>query len=252
MNNNIIRFPVERTATAAQPVPSLMELIRREQLRRAQQERELIMNTQRAAEKVAELNEVPADLEIPPVEAVDGGGYYDGWKGGKAGTWHSDQELKQLILADFKKAGIKATIRFNRCGYLTSLTVTIRMSADAVKPFEAFHDPAWRPTDDGWYSYTDDDGNQHSLFGSAFWALDEAEQADLLPRIERYRYDAALRCLQSSGSHHPDEEKVLTDAARKVYDKARAIVTSYNRDQSNSQIDYFDRDIYDHYCVKLV
>lgn len=248
MNNNIIRFPVERTATAAQPVPSLMELIRREQLRRAEQE----LNRRHAAEKVAELNEVPADLEIPPVEAVDGGGYYDGWKGGKAGTWHSDQELKQLILADFKKAGIKATIRFNRAGYLTSLTVTLRMSADAVKPFEAFHDPAWRPTGGCWYSYTDDDGNYREIHDTTFWALDEAEQADLLPRIERYRYDAALRCLQSSGSHHPDEEKVLTDAARKVYDKARAIVTSYNRDQSNSQIDYFDRDIYDHYCVKLV
>jgi hypothetical protein len=250
MNNNIIRFPVERTA-AAPAVPSLMDLILREKLRRAEQERELIMNTQRAAEKVAELNQVAADPEIPPVEAVDGGGYYDGWKGGKAGTWHSDQELKQLILADFKRAGIKATIRFNRAGYLTSLTVTIRMSADAVKPFEAFHDPAWCPGD-GWYSYTDDDGNYREIHGSAFWALCEAERAALLPRIERYRYDAALRSLQSASSHHPDEEKLLTDEARKVYDKARAIVTSYNRDQSNSQIDYFDRDIYDHYCVKLV
>lgn len=251
MKNNIVRFPVERAA-AAQPVPSLMDLILREKLRRAEQERGLIMNTQRAAEKVAELNQVAADPEIPPVEAVDGGGYYDGWKGGKAGTWHSDQELKQLILADFRKAGIKATIRFDRGGYLTSMNVTIRMSADAVKPFEAFHDPAWRPSGSGWYGYTDADGNHHDIFGSAFLALTEAEQAEILPLIERNRYDVALHCLQSCSSHHPDEEKLLTDEVRKVYDTARAIVTSYNRDQSNSQIDYFDRDIYDSYCVKLV
>ena len=130
------------------------------------------------------------------------------------------------------------------------MDVTIRMSADAVKPFEAFNDPDWRPGD-GWYGYTDENGNHRDIFGSAFWALSEAEQDELLPLIQRNRYDVALRCLQSCSSHHPDEEQLLTDEARKVWDTAHAIVASYNRDQSNSQIDYFDRDIYDHYCVKL-
>lgn len=244
MSNIVELFPAANAATA----PSLMELI----LRAKRQMIEREVNRQHAAEKVAELNAEADALEIPPVEAVDGGGLYDGWKGGKYGTWHSDQELKQLILADFKRAGIKATIRFHRGGYLTSLVVTIKMSTDAVKPFEAFNDPTWRPHGHDWCGYTDADGSYHTIFGEAFWALSEDEQAELLPLIQRNRYDAALKSLQSAGSHHPGEEKLLTDEARKVYDTARAIVTSYNRDQSNSQIDYFDRDIYDSYCVKLV
>ena len=77
------------------------------------------------AEKVkAALDAEPAAI-IPEASFVDRGGLYDGWEGGNRHKWHDDKELKAFLLADFKRAGIKATIRFNRAGYLTSIMTTI-------------------------------------------------------------------------------------------------------------------------------
>ena len=71
-------------------------------------------------------------LTIPKAEFVDGGGLYDGWKGGNNSKWSTDDELKKLILADYKKVGIKATVRKERAGYLTALTVTVQIKKDEI------------------------------------------------------------------------------------------------------------------------
>lgn len=145
MDNVVKLFPGENAESAAAKIAaaaanaaesglSLVDRINRARWQAAGRE----LNKQHAAAKVDELNSHGAEgLNIPPVERVDGGGYYDGWKGGNAGTWHSDKELKAFLLADFKKAGIKASVRFNRAGYLTSITVTIKITANDVKTFEA-------------------------------------------------------------------------------------------------------------------
>ena len=258
MSNVVKLFPGEsaenaaaRIATAAANAAenglSLVDRINR--ARRQAQERE--QNRQNAAAKVDELNGHGADaLNIPPVEHVDGGGMYDGWKGGKAGTWHSDKELKAFLMADFKKAGIKASVRFNRAGYLTSITVTITISANDVKSFEAWAED-WRPSFSGWLCYTNEAGRVESIFAERFYGMSEAEQAKLLPNIKRTEYDAEVRRLTECGCSHSGKEDVLTDNGNKIFETVQAIVTSYNHDQSNGQIDYFDRDIYDHYTFKV-
>ena len=75
---------------------------------------------------------------IPEATFVDGGGLYDGWKGGNRSKWHSEKELKACLLEDFKKAGIKASVRFNRAGWLTSITVTMKIRADEILSYDEF------------------------------------------------------------------------------------------------------------------
>lgn len=82
--------------------------------------------------------------------------------------------------------------------------------------------------------------------------MSEAGRAELLPNIKRTQYDMEVRRLTESGCSHSGKVDVLTDEANKVFETVQAIVTSYNHDQSNGQIDYFDRDIYDHYTFKIV
>lgn len=51
-----------------------------------------------------------------------------GFIGNHVKDYTSNEELKHLLLSEFKTNGIKgASIRFNRCGYLTSFTVTVRV-----------------------------------------------------------------------------------------------------------------------------
>lgn len=126
----------------------------------------------------------------------------DGWRGVKARTWHSDQELKAMVLADCKKAGIPVTVRFNRAGYLTSMTVTIKIKRDEFMPNDEY------------------DINYLASHGACM-------------------SDRALR-------------ECMTDEGFSKYQRIKAIVDSYNRDESDIMTDYFDRDIYDHYTFKIV
>ena len=192
-----------------------------------------------------------APLVIPSAKFVDGGGLYDGWEGGKNKTWHSDKELKAFLLDDFKKAGISASVRFNRAGYLTSITVTIKISAAEIKPYEEwvenYHVVAGR-----WHYYTDENsGKVRDIYGDAFYSLPENEQAEMLENIKHTEYKLAVERLTEHGNVHGKTVDVLTDAGNAKYSTVQAIVDSYNRDCSNSMVDYFDRDIYDHYTFKV-
>lgn len=240
--DNIIKLPaaIEAATTEERPL-TLAERIRRDYQLRLQSRRNAAETVQQDAET----------LSIPPVEPVDGGGYYDGWKGSHAGTWHDSKELKALLMADFKKAGIKASVRFHRGGYLTSLTVTVKLAADDVKSFEAWAE-TWKPIASGWMYYTDEDGKLREIFAERFYGMSTAEQMELLPNLRRTQYDLEVKRLTSSGNCHSGKIDVLTDKANGMFQTVQAIVTSYNRDQSNTMIDYFDRDIYDNYAFKIV
>lgn len=203
-----------------------------------------------AIEGAAAQAQEPAPLVIPSAKFVDGGGLYDGWEGGNNKTWRTDKELKALLLADFKRAGISASVRFNRAGYLTSITVTIKISAEDIKPFdewaENFHVVAGR-----WNYYTNTDGNLRDIYGEQFYSLPEAEQAELFENIKRTSYKLAVERLTTSGNPHNSAEDVLTENGNRILSTVQAIVSSYNRDCSNSMVDYFDRDIYDNYTFKV-
>lgn len=188
-------------------------------------------------------------LVIPEAKFVDGYGLYDGWEGGKNRQWRSDKELKQFLLEDFKKAGIKASVRFNRAGYLTSITVTIKISEEDIKTYEEW---AKLPFDvsNGWNCYTDENGKIDNIFGEKFYSLPGEEQKVMYENIKNTAYNLRVEHLKDASYSFSDIDVLREEASRK-YNLVKEIVTSYNRDCSNSQIDYFDRDIYDHYTFKI-
>lgn len=189
-------------------------------------------------------------LVIPEAKFVDGYGLYDGWEGGKNRRWHTDKELKQFLLEDFKKAGIKATVRFNRAGYLTSITVTIKITENDIKTFEEWDSDSYHIVAHSWNNYRDENGKLQTIFGERFYSLEENEQKKMFDNIKRTDYELSVDRLTSDSYSFSDID-VLREEAHKKYELVKRIVTSYNRDCSNSQIDYFDRDIYDHYTFKV-
>lgn len=192
-------------------------------------------------------------VKLAPIEKTEIGTIYEGWRGTKSREWHSDQELKGLLMEDLKKAGIKASIRFNRAGWLTSLTMTITVKADMIKSFEEYKKDF--QVESGWYNYKDASAtNGYScIHAEKFWNMDSnaQETKDLFENIARTAYDEAVERLHTNDHYGFNPVKVLTDEGNALFEMAREIVSQYNHDNSDTMTDYFDRGIYDHYRFKI-
>lgn len=203
----------------------------------------------RAAIDEAEKGKQEENFEVPGSSFIDGGGLYDGWQGGNYTKWRTEKELKELILKDFKRAGIAGTIRFNRAGYLTSLTVTLKITESDIKSFEDWSKD-YHVTAGHWHYYTEN-GRIKDIYGENFYIMEEEEQKKMLENIKQTEYDLERAHLTNNNVCFSGEMEMLTETGNKKLSTAREIVSSYNRDCSNSMIDYFDRSIYDHYSFKI-
>lgn len=119
-----------------------------------------------------------------------------GYKGCNYHLWdYSVKELKRLLIQEFKKNGIKATIRNNRGGWHYSLTITFTAKpTDFLEPY---------------------DGYPYQL--NHYWL---------------------------------DREKRFTQEFKNKMILANDIIRSFNRDNSNAMVDYFDVGFYYHMQVK--
>ena len=188
-------------------------------------------------------------LEIPDFKEVDPGTMYAGWEGGNHGKWRTEKELKAFILADLKKAGISASVRFNRAGYLTSLTVTIKIEESEIKSLEEWG-KGYHVTAGYWHYYTEG-GRIKDIYGEKFYELPDAEQQAMLENIKQTEYKLEKERLSNDSVCFGNDVAILTESGNKKLSTVHAIVSSYNRDCSNSMVDYFDRSIYDHYSFKV-
>lgn len=192
---------------------------------------------------------------IPAAEFVDGGGLYDGWQGGNYSNWNTTKELKDLLKAAFKKCGLKVTIRESGNCYCTSLyfTWTISKSKD-IESFENFRNK-YKYTHNaynGWIYYKDEDGKTRDIFYDEFYNIqcNDPEKAEkIMNGHVLYEYEAQI---EHGAGYKNNPLEVLTEGAEKRRQLLFNIVSSFNRDCSNSMIDYFDRSFYDDYKFKVV
>lgn len=188
-------------------------------------------------------NDPKPELIDPQTRFVDGGGLYDGWEGGKSRTWKTDKELKDMIRADLKRAGIRATVKSNRSGFLTSITLTLTIEESDIKTFADWQKD-YNYYRGYWHYYTDDEGRMQSVH------RDTEVSDEIKEKIIKTEYELAVKNLLNS-SCFGGESEILSESGNRKLDAAHRIVTAYNRDCSNTMIDYFDRDIYDHYAFKI-
>ena len=163
-----------------------------------------------------------------------GEGLYSGWTGCNCqGVNLHGQELKKAILAELKKNGIKATAKSGR-GYTDSFTFTITVPKEFSLDLDAFikeQSEGMRPF---WWM---DKTNGKEIHDSEIWNLPGEERE----RIEREHWTAVYNRETADGKAIPTEE---------FKSFCKAIISSFNSDHSNGQVDYFDRGFYDWYTWK--
>lgn len=155
-----------------------------------------------------------------------GEGLYAGWTGCNDSDKLYGQELKKAILAELKKNGIKATARQRSGGYHTHFTFTVKVPAEMVDTPEAYADrmlhnetfiPTWLYDENGECTHREAIPNE--------WEA----RAAILTAHARYVYRGKVVPVEAF------EETVTV------------IVSSFNSNHSNSQIDYFDVGFYTAY-----
>lgn len=194
---------------------------------------------------------------IPEASFVDGGGLYDGWEGGNHSNWSSTKELKELLKAEFKKAGLKVSIREESGTWSTSLyfTWTISRSRD-IETFENFRTKYGRDYSKMFkfyrMNYYDENKNVCSIHFDTWSKLNNSskneESEKYFENHLRFEYDHEIE----GGADWRGDLDALTDEANRKKQLLKDIVNSFNRDCSNGMVDYFDRAFYDHYKIKVV
>lgn len=159
-----------------------------------------------------------------------GAGLYAGWNGCNSATHLYGLELKNAILAELKKNGIRATASQRRGGYTDSFTFSVRVPEEcqvgeekyiADRMGQAWGGRSWWTGPDGRLVFRDD------LFTMP------AEECDAIRR-ETYRTEYRNACQNGGDAIASQDFRALV----------ATIVSSFNSDHSNSMTDYFDVGFY--------
>lgn len=176
---------------------------------------------------------------------VNEGTLYEGWEGTKHDAWTTRKELKSLLSADFKKAGIKASIKFNRSSWSTSMIITMSITEEDIRTFDDFAS-SFRWNRD-WYTYKDNNGQYQTVGHRDLFDLPSDVFQAMSTNIKQTSYKFAVSSIGTSSIN----KSILKDSALDRLHKLEAIVNSYNHDCSNAMIDYYERSIYDFYRLKM-
>lgn len=191
-----------------------------------------------------------AEQEASPI--ATGVIYSDGYLGAiktdgvNSNKYLYGKDLSNAIREHIKQAGIKGvTVSCRSYTGGQSLTVKIKLNPETdLIPFDDFlAQYAVNPYE--WYYYDNGTTYGASMHGNEYWTLDEQERDEMRVKFAEYdykKYSNGVRLNQYylTPERHPE---YTPDFMKKVND-INTIVRSYNYDDSNAMVDYFDTNFY--------
>ena len=173
-----------------------------------------------------------------------------GFVGEHSHEWHDEKELKSMLLSDFKRLGINGvTIKRARAGYLTALDITIPAYESDFISLDQFKKD-FEITGNGWIYFTDENGKTDSIYSEKYYSMPSDEQHRLKEKAALYDYNYQKNG-GSINKYHLDHYNAFTPDFLNKVKAVMMVVNSYNSDESNSMVDYYDRAIYDDYYIKV-
>lgn len=178
---------------------------------------------------------------------LGGGAFY----GSKSHLNLSGSNLTKAIRAEFKSAGIKATVRGNSASYVDSITVTVKFAKEELSTFEEFLkqfdiEKKHKVVIDGEFKDAE-----------IYYSVDNEEQQAVIKEqtaksIYEYKIQQMSEYGYSINQYHIENEKIFGEAAKAKLETVNDIINSYRYDESNSMVDYFDTSFYYNIYVKLI
>lgn len=163
------------------------------------------------------------------------------WDGNKSHNHLYGAELSKAIREELKRQGIKGCSVSCKT-YSGGQSVRVKVAttaADFVDRDEYINNYSYK--DLGYWLYTEDGFQIHR---DKWFALDADEQQRTL-RIHAARcYDYSISHDIDINHHHIDSYTEYTEAFRVKLHKINAILDTYNYNDSNGMVDYFDTNFY--------
>lgn len=182
-----------------------------------------------------------------PTEAYMGSVGYEG-NNARSGLYGAD--LAKQFRQEFKDNGIKGvTVKTKYAGYTDSFSFTFKVTDEDVISLDEYRFKMWKGRD-AWTLIKELCGKWIATpdgvkFWEYIWDLPQEELEFLADyNIER-TYNDTPRLYQ-----YHEVPEYYSDAFKDKVNKARQIIDSYNYDNSNSMVDYFDTGFYYGFRVK--
>ena len=188
------------------------------------------------------------DYTITSREGYMGAVAYDG-SNSKLNLYGAN--LTKAIREAFKKCGIKGvTVKMHSYSGGQSVYFTITPAAGDLVTLEDYIKNS-SIQDFARHTWIQDPENNYESIKFDY-AVSELPQEEL-DRLIRANAKDTYERFTSGGNineYSVNDEKIFTDQFKAKFHKIRQIVSSFNYDDSNSMVDYFNRGFYEHYKLK--
>ena len=208
-----------------------------------------------------ELAEKIANGEKVDASAVDLAEYYTtatpGYMGATeitgskyaSGGWLFGKELSSAIRDALKKCNIGGcSVRVHTFSGGQEITVTVKATNADIIPMSEYYENNKHNYNAYWY--TTPDGKEIHKDAMPWSDYDKCQE--IIKHTLTLRYNWAVDYM--SGDHGLEDHnarELLTSAFCDKLKKIQTILNAYNHDDSNGQVDYFDRHFYDDIRIKL-
>lgn len=173
-----------------------------------------------------------------------------GYKGNNARSGLYGSDLAKRFRQEFKDNGIKGvTVKSKSAGYTDSFTFTFKVTDEDAVSLEEYRFKMWKGKD-AWTLIKELCGNWIATpdgykYYDYVWDLPQEELELIADYNIEQRYNDTLRLYT-----YRDAPEYYSDAFKEKVRKAKQIINSYNYDNSNSMVDYFDTGFYYGFKVK--
>lgn len=193
---------------------------------------------------------VPVIAEERFIDITDGYLGSVGFKGNLSHLHLYGAELTKAIREDFKRYGItNATVKKHTYSGGQSITITIKAVKKDFVDFETFR-TAFSFEDLGLWIYTDE--NYSHTVPRDYFFNNDVDQKKLLDINAKKQYEHYTKGFDVCDGRGLEEYKIFTSKFVNKLKAIRQIVDSYNYDDSNGQVDYFDRGFYETYTIECI
>jgi hypothetical protein len=193
--------------------------------------------------------------EAQPNEYQTGTIFSDGYMGAtrtdgvNSSKYLYGAELSSAIRNHLKAANINGvTVSVKKYAGGQSITAKIKTTAEDLIDFETFKNN-FKIETNRWLCYFDDNNQVADVHSSTYFELTAAEQKELKNKVAYFEYQKALNG-QDINYFHFDKYPEYTESFMNKIRNVNEIIKSYNYDDSNSMVDYFDTNFY--YSIRTV
>lgn len=162
--------------------------------------------------------------------------------------------LQDVLTPELKRSDISARVQTYTGGQ--NVTITLKLSRQQYAPtLEEFKNEVKNRVKMGKYNWiwAEENGAPVQIFHEKYYALskEDQEKAEELTAEKQKEYEYNADSMQIN-HYYINKEIMLNDKAKELLKVANTVILAFNRDDSNSMVDYFDTNFYYSINIKWI